>query len=143
MPLQRRVHLGVGVDHRQDDVRLDLVAHPGGGRRHQPFEVELVGVDEEADHRHLVVRLVGDVGQHEQALPRDVGIDARGERTAGCGLRHRRGSDHGRDERGGDRVLRASAAADRGRVQGNVVSPVWQDGGTVGPPSRAPAYAIR
>ena len=51
-------------------IHVDVVAT-------SPSTSKLVRVDEEADHRHLVVGLVGDVGHDDDALLLDVGIDAR------------------------------------------------------------------
>ena len=82
-------HLRVGVDQRGDDVGPDPVAHPGGRTGDQPLDVQLVRIEEKSHHRHLVVRLVGDVGEHQDAVFLDVGIDAGGERIGrtGCLLR--------------------------------------------------------
>ena len=100
---QVRPHLGVGVDHRVDDVGPHAVPHPRGRRRHQALDVELVRVDEEPDHRHLVVRLVGDVGKDDDArLRRRKDRPARrADRPAGGALRDklRRGERSGRDDR--------------------------------------------
>ena len=73
---ERRQHLCVRVEQCVDDVGPDLVPHPGGRRGHQPLDVELVRVDEEPHHRHLVVRLVGDVGHHDDPGFLHVRIDA-------------------------------------------------------------------
>ena len=62
---ERRLHLRVRVDQLEDDVRTHRVAHPGGRAGDKPFDVVLVRVDEEPDQGHLIVGLVGDIGQHQ------------------------------------------------------------------------------
>ena len=51
-----------------------------------PSTSNLVRVEQEPDHRHLVVRLVGDVGHHHHALLLDVWIDSRCEWIRDGGL---------------------------------------------------------
>jgi hypothetical protein len=80
VPQQPRLYFLIRADQHSKDVGAHLVLHPRGCGGDQPFDVEVVGVDEEPDHRHLIVRLVGDVGHHDNALLFDVRIDARGER---------------------------------------------------------------
>ena len=65
---QVRLNLRVRIDERPDDIRPDLVLHPGGRRRDEAFDIESIGVHEEPDHGHLVVRFVRDVGHHNDAL---------------------------------------------------------------------------
>jgi hypothetical protein len=77
----------VGVDERSNDVGPDLVAHPRRRRRNQAFDVEVIRVDEEPDHRHLIVRLVGDVGEDDDPLLGGVGIDALRQRVELVGRR--------------------------------------------------------
>jgi hypothetical protein len=35
---------------------------------HQALDIDLVGIEQQADQRHLIVRLVANVGQDEKAL---------------------------------------------------------------------------
>jgi hypothetical protein len=84
-------------DERVDDVRADLVLHPGRGGGDEPLYVELVGVDEESNHRHLVVGLVRDVGHDDHARPRHLRIHTRG--LGGGPLGEGAGREHGERER--------------------------------------------
>ena len=74
------LHLLVAVEHGADDVGPHLVLHPRRSGRDQPFDVVVGRVDEKADQRHLIVRLVGDVGHHDDPLLLRIGIDADIER---------------------------------------------------------------
>ncbi len=47
--------------------RLRVFLLPGGGGGDQAFDVELVRVQQQAHERHLVVGLIADVGEHEEA----------------------------------------------------------------------------
>ena len=61
-------HLAVGIHLAADQIFARLVAQPGGGGGHQSFHLILVGIDEKPDHGFLVVRFVGNVGEHQDAL---------------------------------------------------------------------------
>lgn len=76
---ERREHLGVCVEHLADDVGTHPRAHPRGRRCYQPLDVELIGIDEQPHHRHLIVGLVRDVGQDDETRPGHPGIDALGD----------------------------------------------------------------
>lgn len=58
---------GVAVDDLVDGGGVDGVVEPGGGDGGDVDNVEFIGVGEQADEAHLVVGLVGDVGQDEEA----------------------------------------------------------------------------
>ena len=89
MQQQRGTRLLIGVDHRPHHIRPHPLTHPRRRRRDQPLDVEFVRVDEEADQRHLVVGLVGDVGHDDDALFGDastraaIGLTASGACGAG------------------------------------------------------------
>ena len=78
---QVRLYLLVCADEHLDHIRPNRVLHPRRRRRDQPLDVEVVGVDEEADHRHLVIRLVGDVGHDHDPLFLRIRIQARRKRV--------------------------------------------------------------
>ena len=65
------------------------ILHPRGRRRDEPLDVEPVAVDEEPYHRHLIVRFVGDVGQDDDPLLLDVGVNPRRQRAHRLALRTR------------------------------------------------------
>ncbi len=89
---QVRLDFGVSVEHAMQHVGSHARAKPGRGRRDEALDVEVVRVHEEPHERHLVVRLVGDVGEDEDARPADVGVIA-GRRRCGRRLsRRQRGS---------------------------------------------------
>ena len=103
---QLRPHLTVGGDERLDDVGPHLVLHPGRCRRNQPFDVELVRVDEQPHHRHLIVGLVGDVGHDDHALLLHVRIDADREWIRAQWLRAERRQGDAAEQRADDPDIR-------------------------------------
>ena len=103
MRRERRVHLLVCIDHLLNDVRPDFVPHPGRRRGDESLDVELIRVYQESHHRHLVVRLVGDVGHDDDARPLDVGVDPCCHGIHRSALRARQGTGEAcgnRDEQG-------------------------------------------
>ena len=54
-----------------DHVAMNFRAQVRGGGRDQTFDVELIRISQQPNHRHRIVRLVADVGEHDQ--PRLVG----------------------------------------------------------------------
>ena len=98
-----RLNLPIGLDHGPQHVRPRGGAQVPGGGRDERFDIELVRRDEQTHERHLIVRLVGDVGQHDDPRFRHVGIDAGGKRGEGRGVGDR-----------GDRLKRRALLADRG-----------------------------
>ena len=86
MPQQPRPYFLIRADEHLQDVGAHFVPHPRGCGRDQPLDIEVIGIDEEADHRHLIVGLVGDVGHHDDALLFDIRIDTRGRRIGGASL---------------------------------------------------------
>lgn len=77
--------LFAGVDDFPDCVGTDAVAHPGGGGDDDIFDIEFVGVDEEADHGHLIVRFVRDIADDEDAVLCDPGIGLGGAQSCCAG----------------------------------------------------------
>jgi hypothetical protein len=121
MRQERRAHLLVRIHERPEHVGTHLPPHPRGRRRDEALDVELVRVHEEPHHRHLVVRLVRDVGHHDDALRRDVRIDARRQ----CIRRGRCLEEHQTD----DRKYGCDAAAHAGHtiplgVRARIAAPV-------------------
>ena len=76
-----RLDLAVGLDDGAHDVGPRLGAQVPGSGGHERLDVELVRRDEQPHERHLVVGLVGDVGQDDEPRPGHVRVD-RGSRAA-------------------------------------------------------------
>jgi len=51
-------------------IRVDRGSHMGGGRRRQPFNVDLTGVEEQADEGLGIVRVGVDVAQYDKSVLR-------------------------------------------------------------------------
>jgi hypothetical protein len=61
-------HLAAGIQLAADQVFAGFASQPGGGGGNQSFHLILVGLDEEPHHGFFVVRLVGNVGENQDAL---------------------------------------------------------------------------
>ena len=61
-------HLAVGIELVANEVFAGASAQVRRGRRHEPLDVVFVGVNQEPHEGLLVVRFVGNVGQHQDAL---------------------------------------------------------------------------
>ncbi len=59
--------LAVGLDDLADTPRGGLVPLMHGRGRDQTLDIPLVGICQQADHRHRIVWLVLDVGEHNDA----------------------------------------------------------------------------
>jgi hypothetical protein len=88
---QVRAHLAVGGDQLAQDLGLDPVLLPGGSRCDQPFQVNFVRIEKEADELHLVVRFVAYVGQNDDAWTAGELIRIAGNPRLGFGRGVRRG----------------------------------------------------
>lgn len=66
-----RPHAAVGFDELADEFRpgdgLLEFTRGAGSAGDEAFDLKLVGIDQKADERLLVVRIAADIGEHEQA----------------------------------------------------------------------------
>src|SRR6185312_2553215 len=76
------------------DVRAGTIPQPRGGGGDKTFDIEFVRVNQEANHGHLVVRFVRNVGNDEDAIFRDPGVGRRSRAGRGW-LRDGGGAGHG------------------------------------------------
>jgi len=93
------LNLRIGAKDAADGFGVQLVPHVGGGGGDQPFDIELVRVEQQPDERFRVVLVRLHIGQDEQTpFGRIIDDMAGGGRNSGC----RRGG-HRACERGKQR----------------------------------------
>jgi hypothetical protein len=86
-------HLAVGLQPFLDQLRVDTVTEPRRRHRSQPLDIELVGIEQEADERFGIVRVRSDIREDEHARPHRI-VTVRRSRIGPGGRRRHVAREH-------------------------------------------------